>query len=67
MRIYKLTKNEIESRLKLKGQSVRSFARDHGYKDTTVYRVIIRFVGTGRKTRGKTALAILEDLSAAIE
>ena len=62
IRIEDATKNEIHGRLLIKGMRARDFAKKHGFKTDTVFRVIARHSGKLRARRGALTKQIIKKL-----
>jgi hypothetical protein len=58
-----MNKNEIRAELLLKGYSIRSWARQHGFCEFTTLASINRYAGTHDIPRGRITFAILVRLS----
>jgi hypothetical protein len=58
-----MTKNEILTHLFLRGQTLRGWARAHGYKPGTVDKVVARWAGCQDEPQGRLSYRILRDLS----
>lgn len=57
-------RNSLRARLIERGTSIDGWAREHGYLEGVVPKIISRYIGTNKRPSGAQSLAIIEALEA---